>query len=92
MKRRRFLKAIGGLAALAATDPASALKALSKPAVAFRTVKASVAVSGNTLLTPAIIAREALELLEKNIIFQHLMEENKNGTVKCSPRVERRVR
>ena len=71
MKRRTFLKTIASIGATLAVSPIQGLKAIEKQGVkrVFRNVQA-----GATLLTPAIIAREALELLKEDIAMSHFLE------------------
>jgi len=91
MKRRTFLKTLSIITGTLVTSPIKGLKALEQqgPIKAFKNVQ-----SGNTLFSPTLIAKEALNVLKENLMLINNLPKNaklweskfdelqKNGTIK----------
>ena len=83
MKRRTFLKTIASIGATLAVSPIKGIDAIAQQGVvpAFKSVQ-----SGNTLLTPAAIVKEALKMLEDNLVMSNIVHKEytdkaKKGTI-----------
>ena len=73
MKRRTFLKTLGIITGTLLTSPVKGLEALASQGVkpVFQSVQA-----GNHMLTPSMIAREALRMLQDNLALSHLIDKD----------------
>jgi len=85
MNRRNFLKTVGVIAGCFAANPAFTIKALVKP----KTIKAIIQnpACANGLLSPAMIAREALRMLQDNIVMRSLVSKNYENDFNVGDRI-----
>lgn len=75
MKRRTFLKTIGAITGTLLVNPVEGVKAIAAQGIkpAFQHVQ-----SGNHLFSPAMIVKEALKMLQDDLVMSQLMIDDGN--------------
>ena len=81
--RRNFLKILPLSGLVFAVNPVKVVESLCKQCLPISTP--AVATSGNELLTPSLISKEALRLLEDNLVMNSLINKNYRSKYKYKP-------